>query len=104
MTSDDGLDTFVGGLDYPMYVVTTRVGDDRAGCLVGFTTQTSIDPQRFLVNVAAQVIDETFLFAVAACALGLAIALMLRPSARPEPMADYRPPTTEHPPTTTAEQ
>jgi EmrB/QacA subfamily drug resistance transporter len=62
------------------------------------------DPQRFLVNVAAQVIDETFLFAVAACALGLAIALMLRPSARAEPMADYQPSTTEHPPTTTAEQ
>jgi EmrB/QacA subfamily drug resistance transporter len=60
------------------------------------------DPQRFLVNVAAQVIDETFLFAVAACALGLAIALMLRPHARTEPIADHRPPTAEHPPTSTA--
>jgi MFS family permease len=62
------------------------------------------DPQRFLVNVAAQVIDETFLFAVAACALGLAITLMLRPYARTEPMADRRPPSTDHPPTTTAGQ
>jgi EmrB/QacA subfamily drug resistance transporter len=37
------------------------------------------DPQQFLVNVAAQVVDETFLFAVGACALGLLLALLLRP-------------------------
>jgi len=36
------------------------------------------DPRQFLVNVAARVIDETFLFAVAACALGLLLALLLR--------------------------
>jgi hypothetical protein len=39
---------------------------------------TASDPQQFLVNVAARVIDETFLFAVAACALGLLLALLLR--------------------------
>jgi flavin reductase (DIM6/NTAB) family NADH-FMN oxidoreductase RutF len=39
----------VGGLEYPMFIVTARVGDERLGCLVGFATQTSIDPQRFLV-------------------------------------------------------
>jgi EmrB/QacA subfamily drug resistance transporter len=38
----------------------------------------SSDPQLFLVNVAAQVIDETFLFAVGACLLALLIAFMLR--------------------------
>ena len=32
-----------------MYVVTALVGDERDGCLVGFTTQCSIDPPRFLV-------------------------------------------------------
>jgi hypothetical protein len=37
------------------------------------------DPQQFLLNVAARVIDETFLFAVAACALGLLLALLLEP-------------------------
>jgi flavin reductase (DIM6/NTAB) family NADH-FMN oxidoreductase RutF len=42
-------DRFVGDLDYPMFVVTTTDGRDRSGCLVGFTTQTSIDPPRFLV-------------------------------------------------------
>jgi flavin reductase (DIM6/NTAB) family NADH-FMN oxidoreductase RutF len=36
-------------LDPPMWVVTTAVGAERAGCLVGFATQTSIDPTRFLV-------------------------------------------------------
>jgi EmrB/QacA subfamily drug resistance transporter len=35
------------------------------------------DPQQFLVNVAARVIDETFLFAVAACVLALLLALLL---------------------------
>jgi flavin reductase (DIM6/NTAB) family NADH-FMN oxidoreductase RutF len=39
----------VGGLEYPMFIVTARVGDERLGCLVGFATQTSIHPQRFLV-------------------------------------------------------
>ena len=32
-----------------MYVVTALVGDERDGCLVGFTTQCSIHPPRFLV-------------------------------------------------------
>jgi len=35
------------------------------------------DPQQFLVRVAAQVIHETFLFAFAACVLGLLLGLML---------------------------
>ena len=39
-------------LDYPMYVVTAYDGATRAGCLVGFTTQCSIDPARFLVCVS----------------------------------------------------
>lgn len=36
------------------------------------------DPALFLVNVAAQVIDEMFLFAVAACVVALLAALFLR--------------------------
>ena len=41
----------VGQLDYSMFIVTATgaVGAERAGCLVGFATQTSIDPPRFLV-------------------------------------------------------
>ena len=42
-------DEFVDGLDYPMFLVTTAHDEQRAGCLVGFTTQASIDPPRMLV-------------------------------------------------------
>ncbi len=37
-----------GRLNYPMLVVTTIADGERAGCLVGFSTQCSIDPGRFL--------------------------------------------------------
>jgi flavin reductase (DIM6/NTAB) family NADH-FMN oxidoreductase RutF len=36
-------------LDYPMFVVTTAADGERDGCLIGFATQVSIDPARFLV-------------------------------------------------------
>jgi flavin reductase (DIM6/NTAB) family NADH-FMN oxidoreductase RutF len=42
-------DEFVDGLDTPLYVVTTTDGTQPSGCLVGFATQTSIDPPRFAV-------------------------------------------------------
>ena len=44
----------VSELDYPMFVVTTAARDERAGCLVGFATQCSIDPPRFLVCISKQ--------------------------------------------------
>jgi flavin reductase (DIM6/NTAB) family NADH-FMN oxidoreductase RutF len=37
----------VGNLEYPMFIVTARAGEERLGCLIGFATQTSIDPPRF---------------------------------------------------------
>jgi len=48
VSGNDGFDRIAGAVDYPMYVVTAAAGDERAGCLVGFTTQCSIDPPRFL--------------------------------------------------------
>ena len=42
-------DTIVGHLEYPMFIVTARSGEERLGCLVGFATQASIDPPRFAV-------------------------------------------------------
>jgi flavin reductase (DIM6/NTAB) family NADH-FMN oxidoreductase RutF len=39
----------VGELDHSMFIVTVRAGDELAGCLVGFATQSSIDPPRFLI-------------------------------------------------------
>jgi flavin reductase (DIM6/NTAB) family NADH-FMN oxidoreductase RutF len=40
----------VGDLEYPMFIVTARAPEgEPLGCLVGFATQTSIDPPRFSV-------------------------------------------------------
>jgi flavin reductase (DIM6/NTAB) family NADH-FMN oxidoreductase RutF len=39
-------------LDYPMFVVTAVADGERSGCLIGFATQTSIHPQRFLVCIS----------------------------------------------------
>ena len=49
---DDAFDRLIGMLDYPMFVVTTRADDELSGCLVGFATQTSIHPRRFLVGLS----------------------------------------------------
>lgn len=48
----DAFEQLVALLDYPMYVVTTRTGEESAGCLVGFTSQVSIRPRRFLVGLS----------------------------------------------------
>jgi flavin reductase (DIM6/NTAB) family NADH-FMN oxidoreductase RutF len=45
-------DELVAQLDYPMLIATTVAGGERAGCLVGFATQCSIDPPRFLVCIS----------------------------------------------------
>jgi flavin reductase (DIM6/NTAB) family NADH-FMN oxidoreductase RutF len=42
----------VGDLEYPMFIVTARAGDEPLGCLVGFATQMSIDPPRFAVGLS----------------------------------------------------
>jgi flavin reductase (DIM6/NTAB) family NADH-FMN oxidoreductase RutF len=64
--SFDGL---MGTLDYPMFIVTARRGDERAGCLVGFATQASIHPSRFLVCLS----DKNYTFRVARDASHLAV-------------------------------
>ena len=46
---NDAFDELVGGLDYPLWIVTAAAGEERDGCLVGFGCQSSIDPSRFLV-------------------------------------------------------
>lgn len=47
----------VARLDTPMYVVTTG-RPERAGCLIGFATQTSVKPPRFLACVSEK--NRTF--------------------------------------------
>jgi flavin reductase (DIM6/NTAB) family NADH-FMN oxidoreductase RutF len=41
--------SLMASLDPPMVVVTAAAGDERAGCLVGFHSQSSIDPARYCV-------------------------------------------------------
>ena len=45
----ESFNALMGDLEYPMFIVTARAGDEPLGCLVGFATQASIDPPRFLV-------------------------------------------------------
>ena len=50
--SSNAFDSLVGAIDYPMFVVTASNGRERAGCLVGFATQASIDPPRMMVMIS----------------------------------------------------
>ena len=70
------LSGFLDGVDYPMFVVTARRDGDHAGCLVGFATQVSIEPARFLVGLS--VANHTY--DVARDATTLAVHLLARRS------------------------
>jgi flavin reductase (DIM6/NTAB) family NADH-FMN oxidoreductase RutF len=73
MTADpSAFDDIVGLLNYPMFVVTARASDDLAGCLVGFTSQVSINPSRFLVGLS----KKNYTFQVASRATHLAVHLL----------------------------
>jgi flavin reductase (DIM6/NTAB) family NADH-FMN oxidoreductase RutF len=45
-------DAIVSELEYPMIVATVAADGERAGCLVGFSTQCSIDPSRYAVFIS----------------------------------------------------
>ena len=45
----EAFDQLVARVDAPMIVVTTASGDSRAGCLVGFHCQSSIEPRKYAV-------------------------------------------------------
>lgn len=62
----------LGELDYPMFIVTAAAGGERAGCLVGFATQCSIDPLRFIVCLS----DKNRTFRVAQQAAVLVVHLV----------------------------
>jgi flavin reductase (DIM6/NTAB) family NADH-FMN oxidoreductase RutF len=42
----------VSRLDYPLFIATVAAGGERDGCLVGFATQCSIRPPRFLACIS----------------------------------------------------
>ena len=52
MSVGESFRALVSDLDYPMFIVTVAAQGDRAGCLVGFVTQVSIDPPRLLVMLS----------------------------------------------------
>lgn len=47
--TDDRFGAIASSLDAPLIVVTTAEGQEQAGCLVGFHTQSSIEPLRYCV-------------------------------------------------------
>ena len=59
----------VAGTDYPMVIVTVSDGRERSGCLVGFSSQSSIDPPRFTVWLS----KKNHTFGVAARSAVLAV-------------------------------
>jgi flavin reductase (DIM6/NTAB) family NADH-FMN oxidoreductase RutF len=76
----EGTDAFqdlTGRLDVPMVIVTAAADGERSGCLVGFSTQCSIDPPRYLVCISR----ANHTFAVAARSGYLAVHV-LEPSDR----------------------
>jgi flavin reductase (DIM6/NTAB) family NADH-FMN oxidoreductase RutF len=67
-----GIHALVDAIDYPMYIVTVASREEIAGCLVGFTTQCSIDPPRFIVCLS----DKNHTFRVAQDAALLIVHLV----------------------------
>jgi flavin reductase (DIM6/NTAB) family NADH-FMN oxidoreductase RutF len=60
---------WVGEIDYPMFIVTAAAGSERGGCLVGFATQCSIDPMRFIICLSDK--NRTYRVAQDAQTLGV---------------------------------
>ena len=58
MSSESDFAALLGDLDYPLLIVTTEWKGELSGCVVGFSTQASIDPCRFLVCLSHE--NRTF--------------------------------------------
>jgi flavin reductase (DIM6/NTAB) family NADH-FMN oxidoreductase RutF len=63
---EQAFDKLLSSLDFPMFIATTVAADDgeRSGCLIGFATQCSIHPPRFLACVS--VVNHTARVAIRA--------------------------------------
>ncbi len=68
------MDTFIDRLNPDMCVVTAVAGGERAGCLVGFASQCSLRPVRFVVWLS----EVNHTFRVARGAEVLAVHLLAR--------------------------
>jgi flavin reductase (DIM6/NTAB) family NADH-FMN oxidoreductase RutF len=67
--SDDPFGMIMSSLDATLVVVTTAVGGERAGCLVGFHAQSSMDPERYCVWLSKA--NHTYRVALRATHLGI---------------------------------
>ena len=56
-------------LDTPMFIATALADEQRAGCLIGFATQVSIHPARFLACISVK--NHTDRVAAAAATMGV---------------------------------
>jgi flavin reductase (DIM6/NTAB) family NADH-FMN oxidoreductase RutF len=72
--ADAAFDDLMGMLDVPALVVTTAADGQPAGCLVGFATQTSLEPPTFLVAISR----NSHTFEVASKAQHLAVHVLPR--------------------------
>jgi flavin reductase (DIM6/NTAB) family NADH-FMN oxidoreductase RutF len=57
-TNRSPFDELMAELDYSLLIVTVASGGERSGCLVGFASQVSIHPSRFLVCLSVK--NRTF--------------------------------------------
>jgi flavin reductase (DIM6/NTAB) family NADH-FMN oxidoreductase RutF len=69
MTNTEAFDRIVESVDTSLVVVTAAADGTRAGCLVGFHAQSSIDPQRYSVWLSKA--NHTYPVAIAATHLGI---------------------------------
>ncbi len=67
--TESTFNSLVSDLDYPMFIVTVCADGERSGCLIGFATQASIDPSRFLVCLSHK--NRTYRVAQGAELLGV---------------------------------
>ena len=58
-----------GSLDYPLFIVTASDGERREGCVIGFATQCSFHPARFLACLSRE--NRTYRFALGVDALAV---------------------------------
>lgn len=50
----DDFQRLMAQLDYSLFIVTVAYGEERAGCLVGFASQVSIHPPRFVAGLSVK--------------------------------------------------
>jgi flavin reductase (DIM6/NTAB) family NADH-FMN oxidoreductase RutF len=67
--AEENFQKLVAQLDYPMFIATVAMDEERAGCLIGFATQCSIHPPRFLAGISDK--NHTYRVAQRAAAMGI---------------------------------